>query len=395
MKSEIIYKPGKNHKIMDHYREQSSKEHSAKKNISNLLNRHKPAFIAVSVFIINFTCVMSFAAEIDRIELSPSGTLCIDKSIKAFVLHFNNIWRHSSANKTTLKSVKKTDTGISGIFQLSSTSEFLFKEKLERVKQGDYNLNIEVSSKKAVSTNLLSLSISFPVSTYSGKNIVVDGKKITFPSKFTNASVLDTAKVKNIIFNSDNGPVELSGALCASIRDQRKYGSNNYSLRLLFSPWEGEITSSKLSVNIKTKFYDASPIDISSAANMSFSDKTAGDGEGGWTDQGPKNDLSMLKNGKKLFGGIPFEIINSHNNHGKSCIVLAGSDRKVFPSSARVKVNYPASRYLFLLHATAWTSLDVNAGTMTVYYKDGSHEKIRIKNWEKTACRKKRKKKTF
>ena len=51
-----------------------------------------------------------------------------------------------------------------------------------------------------------------------------------------------------------------------------------------------------------TAVADSFPVDFSSVANMGFADAAAGDGKGGWTDQGPENDLSMFPTGNQVFG---------------------------------------------------------------------------------------------
>lgn len=64
------------------------------------------------------------------------------------------------------------------------------------------------------------------------------------------------------------------------------------------------------------------PVDISSYCTHSFSDDKAGDKQGGWTDQGSGVDLSMFPTGECVYDGIPFKVIDSRQNSGKSCILL-------------------------------------------------------------------------
>ena len=49
-------------------------------------------------------------------------------------------------------------------------------------------------------------------------------------------------------------------------------------------------------------------LDLTKQANRAFEDKVAGDGEGGWTDQG-ENSLRGMEWGVHEWAGVPFEII--------------------------------------------------------------------------------------
>ena len=106
-----------------------------------------------------------------------------------------------------------------------------------------------------------------------------------------------------------------------------------------------------------TAVAESFPVDFSSEANMGFADAAAGDGKGGWTDQGPENDLSMFPTGNQVFGGIPFRIADPEKNGGRGCIVLRGAARPEFPEEITVELSEPLTgKYLYVLNATAWSS---------------------------------------
>ena len=77
----------------------------------------------------------------------------------------------------------------------------------------------------------------------------------------------------------------------------------------------GEVPSAEES----NQFY---PLSLASSANMGFVDETAGDGRGGWTDQGPKNDLRALTPGVKDIHSWPFRILDPEKNNGRSCVIF-------------------------------------------------------------------------
>ena len=70
-------------------------------------------------------------------------------------------------------------------------------------------------------------------------------------------------------------------------------------------------------------------VDLKPYVNRGFDDDAAGDGLGGWTDQGAINDMSCYTDrGRVNYLGIPFDIIEPNDNGGKSallCFRLGGN----------------------------------------------------------------------
>lgn len=126
-----------------------------------------------------------------------------------------------------------------------------------------------------------------------------------------------------------------------------------------------------------SKKIECEPLDISKQANMDFADDVEGDGKGGWTDQGSKNDMSTFKKyGNQKFLNIPFNIIDPEENNGKSCIILRGQDNSYFPLSVDVPVNKTAAG-MYVLHSTAYGAAE-KAGRYSFVYEDGSSAYIDI-----------------
>jgi len=121
-------------------------------------------------------------------------------------------------------------------------------------------------------------------------------------------------------------------------------------------------------------------VDISGKTNMGFYDEKGGDLKGGWIDMGPRYSLqNRLKPGKKVYYGVPFDVIDPAKNNGTSCIVFR-SERfhaKRFPR----KVVFPVGRkcaYLYFLHASAWSTWG-NTHRYVVRYEDGSEREIMVR----------------
>jgi hypothetical protein len=95
-------------------------------------------------------------------------------------------------------------------------------------------------------------------------------------------------------------------------------------------------------------------LDLSGVANASFADQQADDQRGGWTDQGPDRDLSVLPFGDQTFCGVPMRILNPAAHGGRAGVVLRGQDRPYFPDRSGLIPVQRKLRRLFFLVAAAW-----------------------------------------
>ncbi len=113
------------------------------------------------------------------------------------------------------------------------------------------------------------------------------------------------------------------------------------------------------------------PLDISKHFTAGLTDETPGDGQGGWTDQGP-NDMRSLPRGRQVFRGVPFVI-------GDGCIVLQSPNRRGVPAEVGPIPVGRACRALVFLHAAGWASKEgVVAAECRVRYADGRTETIQF-----------------
>lgn len=120
-------------------------------------------------------------------------------------------------------------------------------------------------------------------------------------------------------------------------------------------------------------------VDISKLMNMGFADDKANDGKGGWTDQGPTNDLRTFQSGKRMFYGVPFLIVDPKENNNKSCIVLQSehTPHESFPKEVSIPLNKKI-KLLYFLHAAAWAKEGLTGWYYEFFYEDGSTETLPI-----------------
>ncbi len=124
-------------------------------------------------------------------------------------------------------------------------------------------------------------------------------------------------------------------------------------------------------------------VDFSKSANMGFADEKAGDGKGGWSDQGPGNDFGEFDVKASEFGGVPFKIIDPATNDGKAVLSFRHDS---FPAGlTSVSVDLPAGssgRYLYLLHTACWNGAkdDEVVGVAIAIARDGSAHPVAIQS---------------
>lgn len=114
-------------------------------------------------------------------------------------------------------------------------------------------------------------------------------------------------------------------------------------------------------------------IDLRPYANRSFIDEVAGDGKGGWADQGANDFRTFTDRGAKEYLGIPFDIIEPNHNGGKSAIVIPGQGDTPADCKNPVEINLNGTKAggFYFLHTTAHAG-DYVSGTYTINYTDGT-----------------------
>ena len=119
-------------------------------------------------------------------------------------------------------------------------------------------------------------------------------------------------------------------------------------------------------------------IDLSGHCNQAFVDGDAGDGKGGWTDQGPGLDLRNLPVGAQKLAGVPFRIVDPGRNNGRGCAVMRGERGLTFPERIDgIPVNTAVER-MYILHGSAWAKSGQKLGEYVFTYADGQKERLAV-----------------
>ncbi|MEK6797254.1 MAG: hypothetical protein AABZ39_20935 [Spirochaetota bacterium] len=108
--------------------------------------------------------------------------------------------------------------------------------------------------------------------------------------------------------------------------------------------------------NSKYKDIPDTAVDLIPAANMDFTDDKAGDGIGGWSDQGSENDLSGFDTARTDYRGIDFSIIDPKKNGGKAVLTFRSENVKTSLERITLPVGGAKARFLYLLHTACFVT---------------------------------------
>ena len=115
------------------------------------------------------------------------------------------------------------------------------------------------------------------------------------------------------------------------------------------------------------------PISLAKHFTAGLRDNVAGDGKGGWTDQG-ENDMRNLPLGTRELGGVLCEV-------GEGCIALRSP--RHLPHAPKSVTGVPVNgkfHYLYFLQTAAWCEPDGSQiATWRVVYEDGTEAKIPVR----------------
>jgi len=118
-------------------------------------------------------------------------------------------------------------------------------------------------------------------------------------------------------------------------------------------------------------------VNISAVANMGLVDGVAGDGKGGWTDQGPSQDgrpfVGKLK--MKSFFGIPIHV----ETEGTGILVMNHERLGGAPESVEIPVRPVKASHFFLMHTAAWASAtEKEVGRIVIEDERGKHHEFPV-----------------
>jgi hypothetical protein len=320
------------------------------------------------------------------IKIAPDGSFSINE-MQASVIHYNKDWRGSLQEKHLRPDkgqpqVKDGNWQLKGELPLNKQNIAVpFTQSITTINNTTIEYKASINISQAADTREISLYMKLPTKKTGGRKLLIDGKAIELPVEYkeNNWKLFSGDKVTKIEIPLSAGRLTIEGDFNVLLQDSRRFSVDAYTLRLRFIKSPSDKSINSFNAKIIYNAYTSTPVNFSKQANMSFTDKVAEDGKGGWTDQGPENDLRIMPLGKRKFGNVEFNIIDPAKNNNKSCIVLAGEQRPAMLREVVIPMNGQSFKYLYFLHATAWSqSVTAPIGSITARYTDGTESELEV-----------------
>ncbi len=324
---------------------------------------------------------LTLAEDFGPFKSAKDGSLK-SPEMELSVVQFGESFKNSASQKDggvqAEPGYPKMENGIwtlKGTFKTPSGS-FALLETLKESGNGNYTLSISLEAAKPVFCAELALHLALPLEKFAGRDFSIDGREKSFPLEFKERILADIP-AKAFATQCQDFKFTISGGTRILIQDNRAYKIPEYGIRIGFDPDKGWISKAKIAVSISATPYATHPLNISKIFNFGFKDDVAGDGKGGWTDQGGNNDIRTIKTGNVKLAGVDFEILDPAKNGGKSCLVFGGDKIPGLPKSAKTEIQDLKGKYLCVLNALAWPPTGkVKIGSISVNYSDGSYSSL-------------------
>ena len=252
-------------------------------------------------------------------------------------------------------------------------------ETIRPVGKNRFRLEFRAEFPVPVEVKSLHGSLSFPP----GRSVTVEGRTFAIPERRVRQILLSSQRAREVRIPLAGGRelkvTSPDGAFGFLIQDNRKDECAEIECRFLTVPFKGKLKAAELRLELELLEARILPVDLRGSVNAGFADEIAGDGRGGWTDQGPQQDLHTIRPGWIRSGAVAFEIIDPAQNNGNGTIVLFGSAR--LPGKDTVEIPLPKNEMstVNLLHASAWTpAAGELQGEIVARYPDGSQASVPV-----------------
>lgn len=225
----------------------------------------------------------------------------------------------------------------------------------------------------------IGFSCSLSGKTHRGRSMRIDGALVPLLPE-TEQPDLFAGQVRSVILPAVGGSwLELHGDLFLQVLDHRAWGEDRFAVRILAPAGAAAIRLRLIAsdhVEADVAGADAvvgEPLPLGAAAATALRDEVAGDGRGGWTDQGG-NDLACLPSGPLQAAGVRFAV-------GGSAVMLARNRVGNRPERAVVAGDGRQAASLYLLHTLAWAPrTETVVGTLRIVFRDGSAEQRQVRS---------------
>lgn len=321
---------------------------------------------------------------------AKSGAFQVEQ-VQVRLSHFNTKWIgvEQKGGAVTGKATNSPEAfSFKGNWKVGNDS-FTLEESIRRISGDTVEYRAKVFSDRPVDTSSIRLNFVLPLEIVKDRSVRIGKERLRY-SKEVSKKVHPFSRVEVVEIELPEGTLEIRGEpFSAVFQDNRVYLPKNskspgtYTVHV--HPQKSvrkkdQPTSAEFRYTFSFKGLKSVPLDLSKVANRGFRDDVAGDGKGGWNDQGPRNDLRMFRPGDYRFFGVEFHVLDPAKTGEKSCVVLNGEKQTCFLDSATIGSAGKKGKYLYLLHANAYSGSKEKSGSISVKFADGSKQEILVRD---------------
>ena len=338
-------------------------------------------FLAISfVFGVFSLKAAEGAPEVSNLRLRANGAFTFDGFDFALV-HFSPDWAAVSQEGARAEPgyPKRGDPmwETRGALAIQGNNARLaYGERITRTDGRSFEAVYRVTHPEGIQSRELALQATLPLELGAGRSVVLDGVARELPKQSQRKTVLaeSTMRERTLSLPAATGTIEIKGVFGVLVQDNRQWNQDAYTVRLQFSLPDGPLKQAGLKLSLRHIPYRSVSVSLRGVANRGFRDEVADDRKGGWTDQGPTNDLAAFMPGTQTLAGVTFDIADPATNGGCAALVLGRSGGACPMAPVAVPLpDRPIWRNLYLLHAGAWLPANgVAVGRLHIRYADGT-----------------------
>ncbi|MDD3154781.1 MAG: hypothetical protein PHS41_07930 [Victivallaceae bacterium] len=318
-------------------------------------------------------------------SISEYGVLVFEKEKFRFAFCGDDwVWRFPGKENFTFDpgypKLAATQWESRGVFRVPGGA-FQFHQTICAPDARTRKVTIDLKADRPIRSRHCALYLSLPIAPYAGRDFVLDQAKIRFPVTQRAAGRSVEVLAEKPSFRSLElerreraNRLRITSDSALEVLDARAFGPE-FIVRLNLPLEKGTIRQGKLQFTITDLTAEVTPLPLSPVANRAFADPVAGDGKGGWTDQGPHNDFAAVISGDRKIRGVSFHILAPEVKDGKSCLVLPAG--KSSPATIRLPQG-TRGKQLYLLHAITQAPPKSRIGSLVLNYADKTSTEIPV-----------------
>jgi len=132
----------------------------------------------------------------------------------------------------------------------NSDTPIQLRQTILEHREGNISVSYKVDHEDGLPINYSVVQILMPVKRAAGKDLIMDGTRLTLPNEYEKMTLCEKTSIKRLVIPGKTGEIILEGNLRAYIQDNRKFNDQNYIIRLFLQPEEPILRHAELEITV-------------------------------------------------------------------------------------------------------------------------------------------------